>query len=139
MTKVMVFGVFDRLHDGHRFMLREAAKLGEVTAVVARDEAVQRLKGRACRENEQARMEKLRRENLAAKVVLGDAEEGSYAVIKSEEPDLIALGYDQDALEADLLDKMVSGAAPETGLTRLPAFHPDKLHSSILDQEDTRR
>ena len=40
-TKVMVFGTFDRLHDGHRFFLREAEKLGTTLfIVVARDSMV---------------------------------------------------------------------------------------------------
>lgn len=131
--RVMVFGVFDRLHDGHWFMLREAAALGEVIAVVARDKAVERLKGRVCRENEHVRMENIRKENLVSKVILGDAEEGTYGVVNSEKPDVIALGYDQDILEADLRQKMEEGIIPVVGLVRLPPFKPEELHSSLLD------
>lgn len=134
MPKVMVFGVFDRLHDGHRFMLKEAAKIGEVVAVVARDKAVERLKGHVCRENEHLRMENIRKEKLADRVILGDAEEGTYNVVSAEEPDVIALGYDQDMLEADLLQKMEDGAIPAVGLVHLPPFKPEELHSSLLGQ-----
>jgi FAD synthetase len=45
--RVIAFGVFDGLHEGHRHFLREARKLGgRLTVAVAHDEAVVMLKGR---------------------------------------------------------------------------------------------
>ena len=45
--KVMVFGTFDGIHDGHRHFLREAKKQGEELIVaVSKDEVVQKLKNR---------------------------------------------------------------------------------------------
>jgi len=42
---VLVFGTFDGLHDGHRFFLTEARKLGDrLIASVATDEIVERIK-----------------------------------------------------------------------------------------------
>ena len=44
--KGMVFGVFDGLHEGHKYLLTEAAKLcDELVVVVTLDEAVATLKG----------------------------------------------------------------------------------------------
>ena len=42
--KVMVFGVFDRLHPGHLSFLEQASKHGNVVAVITRDDVVKALK-----------------------------------------------------------------------------------------------
>ena len=50
MRRVMVFGSFDPLHDGHRSLFRQARKHGdELVVVVARDVNIARLKGHAAR------------------------------------------------------------------------------------------
>ena len=42
--QVVIAGTFDILHPGHVFLISEAAKLGEVTVVIAQDENVLRAK-----------------------------------------------------------------------------------------------
>ena len=47
MTKVMVFGTFDYLHEGHKDFFRQAKQYGdELVVVVARDETVKQIKGK---------------------------------------------------------------------------------------------
>ncbi len=99
----MVFGVFDGLHDGHRFFLREAKKRGgELIAVVARDAVVWLLKNKTPRHEEKVRVRAIRESGLADRVVLGDQKQGTYAVIRRWKPDIICLGYDQHALVASI-------------------------------------
>lgn len=103
--KVLVFGVFDLLHKGHEAFLTQAAALGnELIVAVAPDAIVQTLKQKIPRHNERERISKLRQLPMVTKVVLGDTEIGSYQVIIDENPDCIALGYDQQGLQSHLED-----------------------------------
>ena len=130
---VIVFGVFDRLHSGHRAFLGQAKRYGkEVIAVVARDSAAKRLKNRKPMQNEKIRMRNVRRVLEVSRVVLGDCKEGDYGAIKKFKPDMICLGYDQQTLENDLKKRMRDGKILKIRLVRLRAFMPKKYHSSLL-------
>lgn len=96
---VMVFGVFDGLHAGHRYFLKQTKA---TVVVVAPDLAVQQLKHKKLRYDEQERMAAVRAFLPEAQVVLGDEEQGSYEVVRKYQPDLVVLGYDQDELGRDL-------------------------------------
>lgn len=120
--RVMVFGVFDGLHAGHRAFLRQAKKRGvELIVVVARDEVVRLLKNKTPRHPQAARVSALRRNGLADRVALGDKEQGTYRVISRWEPDIICLGYDQGALADDMRKKI-----PDIRLVRLRAHKPSR-------------
>ena len=100
---VLVFGTFDHLHEGHRYFLLRAKSLGNRLVVsVARDRFVHLFKGKFPKNNERDRMAGLRKSGLADGVYLSDAIPGSYRILRKVEPDLICLGYDQDALEENL-------------------------------------
>ena len=130
---VMVFGVFDGLHPGHRVFLRQAKKYGgKLIAVVARDAAVRGLKGRLPRERERARLAKVRQAEGVSHAVFGDAGQGSYGVILRWKPDVICLGFDQSELEKDLKNRMRKGIIPRIILERLKPYHPDKFRSSLI-------
>lgn len=125
MKKIMVFGTFDGLHPGHEFVLTEALKHGEVTAVVARDSNVMKMKGRKPAFSEAERMQALVKRFPVATFLLGDPKD-FLAPVRKAKPDLILLGYDQrfppGVKEANL------GCRTE----RLPSFHPDRYKSSLL-------
>lgn len=124
----MVFGVFDGLHAGHRAFLRQAKKRGgELIAVVARDSAARLLKKKTPRRPQAARAAALRRNCLADRVALGDKEQGTYRVVSRWKPDIICLGYDQQALAEDLRKRM-----PDIWLVRLRAHKPAKFKTSLL-------
>ncbi|MFY9463295.1 MAG: adenylyltransferase/cytidyltransferase family protein [Candidatus Sungiibacteriota bacterium] len=133
--KVMVFGVFDGLHEGHRYFLAMAREQGdELIAVVARDEVVRVLKNKTPRHSEEERrraVAQLLRLSLnseakpqltdASRAVLGDRVLGAYDVIKKYKPDVICLGYDQHALAEDLEKKMQTGVVPVILIRRIAA------------------
>ncbi len=103
MKVILVFGVFDLLHDGHRHFLREAKKLGnKLVAVISRDETSLILKGKLPENLLAERMENLRKENLADEIIKGDEIIGSWEVLRNVKPDIVALGYDQQNLETEL-------------------------------------
>jgi len=103
MRKVMVFGTFDGLHDGHKAMLKEAKNLGDyLIAVVAQDHIVQHLKGHLPKINLLERFEHLQDVDEVDKVVIGDAETSAWNTVKKYKPDIIAIGHDQELLKEDL-------------------------------------
>lgn len=126
--RVMVFGVFDGLHEGHRAFLRAAKKRGgELIVVVARDSAARLLKKKTPRFDENARARAIRASGLADRVVLGDQKQGTYRVIAHWKPDIICLGYDQQALAENVKNK-IRGIR----LVRLMAHKPEKFKTSLL-------
>lgn len=130
MPSVMIFGTFDGLHPGHRFLITKAMERGRITIVVGTDEHVEFIKGRCPRESLRKRMEVLAQEFPAARVMPGSATD-FLAPVRSEKPDLILLGYDQTL-------------PPGVSLTDLPcpweraeAFRPEIFKSSLLQNQGT--
>lgn len=130
--KIMIFGVFDRLHAGHLDFFRQARGYGEIIAVVARDAAVMRLKGRAPQQSEQERCAVVREIEGVGNAILGDTEQGTYHVLHQEKPSAICLGYDQEALDADLRFRMSTGHIAPLPIIRLEAHESGRLHTSLL-------
>lgn len=103
MKRVLCFGVFDGLHDGHRFFLRQARALGDhLIVAVAQDVIVERLKNKTPHNSLEARMKAIKKERLADEVVSGDATIGDWGVIRAYKPDIIAIGHDQHQLKLEL-------------------------------------
>jgi FAD synthetase len=131
MQKVLVFGTFDGIYEGHREFLREARKHGDyVIIAVARDEIVEQLKKRLPRKDLGERMGALTEEALADRVVAGDQEIGSYEVVKRYRPDVIALGYDQAALKKDI-ESHLRDFGWHMELVVLAPHKPEEYHTSL--------
>ncbi len=112
MPRVLAFGTFDLFHPGHEFFLAQAAALGELHVAVARDAHVLALKGRAPQRGEAQRLATVRRVPNVAEARLSDETLGSYAVVDAVRPDVIALGFDQAGLAADLARWMEETGRP---------------------------
>ena len=94
MVKVMATGVFDILHLGHLYFLKEAKKLGdELVVVVATDKTAEKLKHIPVT-SEEMRVQMVGELKPVDKAVLG-YEDNQYKIVKELEPDIIALGFDQ--------------------------------------------
>ena len=131
--KVMIFGTFDYLHPGHEYVFREAAKHGRVVAVVARDETVKRVKGIFPHHSEQDR---LRQVSKYVDAVLGH--HGSkMKVIEEQKPDIICLGYDQEAF-VDELKAFIAEKKLKIPILRLTAYKP-ALYKGHLLRKQTRK
>lgn len=101
--RVLIFGTFDGFHEGHQFVISEAAKKGsELIVAVARDEHVRRLKQKEPKNKENDRLNRIASDPSVYRAVLSDQELGTYHILDELKPDLIALGYDQLELKADL-------------------------------------
>lgn len=122
--RILLFGTFDRLHPGHRFLLGQALARGEVFVVVARDGNVLRLKGHVPEQSEEERKRLLEEAFPSIHCILGDTEDFLIPV-RSMKPDIILLGYDQKlppGVTADLLPCPIE---------RLSAYKPEKFKSSL--------
>lgn len=128
--KVLVFGTFDLLHEGHRFVFAEAAKRGDLHVVVARDANVATIKGRFPVHDEETRAANVRAAAPGATVLLGDGAD-FLAPVRAVRPDLIVLGYDQT------LPPGVRENDLPCPVERLPAFEPDTYKSSLIRDKKT--
>jgi cytidyltransferase-like protein len=126
----VIFGVFDKFHDGHLDCLSQASRLcDDLTVIVARDDIVHTLKGKYPWQSQEARVAELQRRGFRA--VLGDERLGDYLILKIIRPDVLFLGYDQEGLKRDVSTKQASGALPSFAITTLSTSNPD-IHTSVL-------
>lgn len=129
LTIGMVFGVFDGLHQGHRYFLDTASKqCQELIVVVALSEVVTMVKKHAPRFDFDRRVKSIQNFNPKFKVVPSDKTLGKWDVLKKYSPDMIFLGHDQVTLSR-ALDNI------QMPYTFLDAHHPEKFKSSILHKE----
>lgn len=110
-TKIMVFGTFDGLHRGHLNFFIQARKLTKnsfLIVSIARDINVIKIKGKYPALNEGKRISLVKKCKLVDKVILSGTKNHLPHIVK-ENPDIIALGYDQKAyvknLKKDLKNK----------------------------------
>ncbi len=134
MKKVMVFGVFDGLHEGHKNFLKEAKKSGEYLIVaLAQDHIVRDLKKHDPKYNFGERLAHLEAEDAVDEVVIGDAKLSTWGVVNKYRPDVVVLGYDQRMLEEDLKKYLVKlDFNPE--LKVASSFEPNEYKSSIINK-----
>lgn len=133
MTKILVFGVFDGFHEGHKFFLREAKKLGDFLIVaVTPNEVVELIKKRSPNFKISERIKKIQESDLADEVIAGDKSLGGWEVLKKTNPAVIAIGYDQNDLSASLRNYIKSeNLAIE--LKSIPPFEEKKYKSSLIN------
>ncbi|MBN1646070.1 FAD synthase [Candidatus Woesearchaeota archaeon] len=131
MTKVMVFGSFDGLHEGHLYYLKQAKAHGDrLVVVVARDETIRDIKGRLPELSLKERIRRLQELDCVDEVLPGGLGD-KLLVIESVRPDVICLGYDQKSFTAGLRANLKSRGV-SSNIIRIGAFHPDKYKSSLL-------
>ena len=110
-TKIMVFGTFDGLHQGHLDFFRQAKKLSKksfLIASISRDKNVYKIKKVRPIFSEKQRVILTKKCKLVNRVVLAGIKNHLPHILK-ERPDIIALGYDQrnytKSLKKDLKNK----------------------------------
>jgi len=133
MVKVLVFGSFDLLHEGHKHFFNEAKKLGNTLyVVVAKDSSIKSFKGHESNFNEDERVEHIKKLGIVDDVRLG-YEGDKWKIIEEIKPDIIALGYDQDSytkgLEKGMRDKNL-----KVKIVRLGSYMPEKYKSSLMKE-----
>jgi choline-phosphate cytidylyltransferase len=134
MNRVMVFGTFDMVHEGHLDLFRQSRALvsePQLIVSIARDASAERIKGIRPRHSELARMKLVEAEDLVDEVVLGDAE-GYMHHIELARPDVIALGYDQSGEYVRELQAELDARGMQTRIVRLKPYKPEIYKTSKL-------
>jgi FAD synthetase len=120
MVKVMATGVFDIIHLGHVYFLKEAKRLGdELVVVVATDRTAEKLKHIPVT-SQDMRVQLVSELKPVDKAVLG-YEDDRYKIVKELEPDIIALGYNQKHDE-ELIKKDLEELGLDVKVVRLEPF-----------------
>lgn len=118
---VVVAGTFDVLHPGHLYLFEEAANLGDVYVIVARD----------CNTTKETIFTEKERLKMVAslkpvkKAVLGD-ENDFFKPIEEISPDIIFLGPDQD-------EEWVKSEIKKRGLDIIVKKLPERLPYSSTE------
>lgn len=127
MKRVLSCGTFDHFHPGHESFLQQAAALGsELYVVVARDENVERLKGRRPDHDEEQRVSILSKLPYITNVRLGHPGTNLLRVVEEIAPQVIALGYDQKSPPG------LREAFPDCDIVVLAPHHPERYKSSLF-------
>ncbi len=131
MKKVMIFGTFDFLHQGHLNLFKQAKELGDfLIAVIARDSTVKNVKKHNTMFNENQRLDAVKKfVNLA---VLGNKDD-KYKIIEEHRPDIICLGYDQKAF-TETLEQELSKRNLKIKIIRLKPFKEHIFKSSKIKE-----
>lgn len=130
MPRAIAFGTFDGFHPGHKFYLDSASTHGDLTVVIARDSTVLKVKGKLPLHDEATRQIAVKAAGYEA--VLG-SESDKYAVLERFRPDVICLGYDQEAF-VDKLSEACKKRGLDAVILRMNAFHPERYKSSLLNR-----
>lgn len=133
MRRVLLFGTFDPLHEGHRALFRRAKAQGEqLLVVVARDETIRRFKQREPVQSEEARLAAVQREPIVDEAQLGDDHPEHYRLLTTLDFDTLVLGYDQTPTNDEVKRLVRAAGKAHVKLIRLPPYQPDQYKSSRL-------
>lgn len=124
--KVMAVGVFDLLHAGHLHYLEQAKSLGNhLTVVVAHDDTVR------IRKHEPVTNHDLRRRMVEGlkpvdEAIVGNSPDVSiFEILPLVNPDVIALGYDQEHAEDSIKQKLTQLGYQNIKVTRVEGLTDD--------------
>jgi len=130
---VLASGVFDLLHLGHVKFLEEAKKAGgpnaELVVIIARDSTVEKRKGNRPIMPENQRRALVESLKVVDEAILGFEGFDMGKVIEKIKPDVIAFGYDQDAL-AKNVKKYVEAYGLNVRVVIIGKFEEDEFDSS---------
>jgi len=133
MKKVLVFGTFDGLHEGHKDFFRQAKGFGDyLVVVVGRDSTVNRVKKRMPKQHENERLDAVQKAPHVDYARLGNEGVSPYEILRDVKPDVICLGYDQTFF-VDKLEEKIKEFDLNIKIHRLKAFKPKIYKSSILN------
>ena len=137
--RVMAVGVFDLLHAGHLHYLEQSKSLGShLTVVVAHDDTVR------LRKHEPVTNHDLRRRMVEGlkpvdEAIIGNSPDVSiFEILASVNPQIIALGYDQEHAEGSIKTKLVELGYDDIQVTRVEGLSDDldgtrKIIARILE------
>lgn len=126
MTRVLAFGAFDPLHEGHRDFLRQAKELGEhLTVVVAHDSAIRVYKQREPQGAEEKRLAAVKAVPYVDEVMLGRKTADRYHLLGEVEFDVLALGYNQEPSDEEVREHLNEKGKYQVKIVRCKPYQPE--------------
>ena len=124
--KVMAVGVFDLLHAGHLHYLEQAKSLGaHLTVVVAHDDTV-RIRKHEPVTNHDLRKRMVEGLKPVDEAIIGNSPDVSiFEILPIVNPDVIALGYDQEHAEDSIKQKLAQLGYQNIKVTRVEGLTDD--------------
>lgn len=130
MIRVLAFGAFDPLHEGHKDFLRQAKELGDhLTVVVAHDSAIRAYKQREPKLSEEERLAAVKALSEVDEAMIGRETADRYHLLTELEFDIIALGYNQKPLDEELQTNLNAMGKRQVKIVRLKPFEPEQYPS----------
>lgn len=135
---VLTGGVFDIIHLGHIETLKEAKSHGDIlVVVVASDETVRRSKGRPPQNSQTNRVELLLHLDVVDVAQKGTSDPDKFLdIVKSIQPDTIALGYDQSLTETKLSKLLGDHGLQNIEIIKLKSRVPNEKSSMKIKNLD---
>lgn len=133
--KVLAFGTFDLLHEGHLFYLKNAASLGDkLIVVIARDKTVEKIKGFKPVKNEKSRLKIIKALKYVDEALLGlNYFDDKTKVVKKVNPDVIAFGY--DLRNKNEVKKHLKEEGIKAKIVFIKSLKPEKFKSSKIREQ----
>lgn len=130
---VLASGTFDLLHFGHVKYLEEAKKAGgknaELIVIVARDSTVEKRKGKKTVMPEDQRRSLVESLKVVDEAILGFEGFSIDKVIEKINPDVIAVGHDQEGIEREVR-KAIAEKKFNVQVAKIGRFGKKELNSS---------
>ena len=130
---VLASGTFDLLHFGHVKYLEEAKKAGgknvELIVIVARDSTVEKRKGKRTVMPEDQRRELVESLKVVDEAILGFEGFSIDKVIEKINPDVVAVGHDQEGIEREVR-KAIEEKKFNVQVAKIGRFGKKELNSS---------
>ncbi len=140
MRRVMAVGVFDLLHAGHLHYLEQAKSLGDhLTVVVAHDDTV-RLRKHEPVTGQELRCRMVNGLKPVDSAIVGNPPDVPiFDILPEVNPDIIALGYDQEHAEEKIRASLNDMGLGEIEVTRVEGLSDDldgtrKIIAKILER-----
>jgi FAD synthetase len=137
--RVMAVGVFDLLHAGHLHYLEQAKALGNhLTVVVAHDDTV-RIRKHEPVTNHDLRKRMVEGLKPVDEAIVGNSPDVSiFEILPVVNPEIIALGYDQEHAEDSIRNKLKQLGFDDIEVVRVEGLSEDldgtrKIIARILD------
>lgn len=133
--RVLAAGKFDILHLGHLAYLEQAKKLagedGELIVIIALDKTIEKERGAPPVFPQEQRRKLVEALDFVDQAIIGIDTEDHTEIVLQIKPDIIALGYDQNA-DIDRIEERISERGLQTKVVRLEKMVADGLCSSTL-------
>jgi FAD synthetase len=135
VKRILAAGKFDILHLGHLAYLEQAKELGgsegELVVVIALDKTIEKERGAPPVFPQEQRRRIVESLEVVDRAVLGYETEDHTKIVLDVNPDIVALGYDQQT-NVDTLQKLFNERELKTKIVRLEKREANGLCSSTL-------